>query len=152
VVVIFGHAGDGNVHVNALPEVAEPDWPHRIRALYDEVNAAAIALGGTISGEHGDGRLRAPLLLAQYGAEIVELFRRIKTAFDPDGILNPGVKVDSGESALSGLKLGADAAVIPEDIALALREIERTGGYARSRMDIAGTAGKREEGRGDAGR
>jgi uncharacterized membrane protein len=42
--------------------------------------------------------------------------------------------------------------VIPEDIALALREIERTGGYARSRMDIAGTAGKREEGRGDAGR
>lgn len=152
VVVVFGHAGDGNVHVNALPEVAQPDWPLRIRALYDEVNAAAIALGGTVSGEHGDGRLRTPLLEAQYGAEIVELFRRVKTAFDPDGILNPGVKVDSGEPALAGLKLGAGAAVIPEDIALALREIERTGGYAKSRMEIAGTAGKREEGRGDAGR
>lgn len=151
-VVIFGHAGDGNVHVNALPEVARPDWPLRIRALYDEVNAAVIALGGTVSGEHGDGRLRAPLLEAQYGAGIVDLFRRIKTAFDPDGILNPGVKVDAGESALGGLKLGPDAAVIPDDIALALREIERTGGYARSRMDIAGTAGKREEGMGDAGR
>jgi len=136
-VVVFGHAGDGNVHVNALPEVAQPDWPLRIRALYDEVNAAAIALGGTVSGEHGDGRLRAPLLEAQYGADIVELFRRVKTAFDPDGILNPGVKVDSGEPALAGLKLGADAAVIPEDIELALREIERTGGYARSRMEIA---------------
>jgi len=136
-VVVFGHAGDGNVHVNALPEVAQPDWPLRIRALYDEVNAAAIALGGTVSGEHGDGRLRAPLLEAQYGADIVDLFRRVKTAFDPDGILNPGVKVDSGEPALAGLKLGADAAVIPEDIELALREIERTGGYARSRMEIA---------------
>ncbi len=136
-VVVFGHAGDGNVHVNALPEVAQPDWPLRIRALYDEVNAAAIALGGTVSGEHGDGRLRAPLLEAQYGAAIVDLFRRVKTAFDPDGILNPGVKVDLGESALGGLKLGPDAAVIPDDIALALREIERTGGYARSRMDIA---------------
>jgi FAD/FMN-containing dehydrogenase len=143
-VVIFGHAGDGNVHVNALPVLAQPDWPARIRLLYDAVNAAAIALGGTVSGEHGDGRLRAPLLEALYGAEIVELFRRVKTAFDPDGILNPGVKVHSGESALAGLKIGAEAAEIPEDIALALREIERTGGYARSRMEIAGTAGNRE--------
>ena len=143
-VVIFGHAGDGNVHVNALPELAQPDWPARIRALYDEVSAAVIELGGTVSGEHGDGRLRAPLLEAQYGAEIVELFRRVKTAFDPDGILNPGVKLDSGDSAMAGLKIGPGAATIPEDIALALREIERTGGYSRSRMEIAGTAGKRE--------
>jgi FAD/FMN-containing dehydrogenase len=145
-VVIFGHAGDGNVHVNALPQLGQPDWPARIQALYDTVNAAVIELGGTVSGEHGDGRLRAPLLEAQYGAEIVELFRRVKTAFDPDGILNPGVKLDSGGSALAGLKIGPDAAAIPEDIALALRQIERTGGYARSRMEIAGTTGKREQG------
>jgi FAD/FMN-containing dehydrogenase len=151
-VVIFGHAGDGNVHVNALPELAQPDWPTRIQALYDEVSAAVIGLGGTVSGEHGDGRLRAPLLEAQYGAEIVELFRRVKTAFDPDGILNPGVKLASGAAALSGLKIGPAAALIPEDIALALREIERTGGYARRRMELAGTAGRGEEGRGDAGR
>jgi FAD/FMN-containing dehydrogenase len=137
--VIFGHAGDGNIHVNALPELARPDWPARVRRLYDDVNRSAIRLGGTVSGEHGDGRLRAPLLEALYGPEIVALFRRLKTAFDPDGIFNPGVKLDAGGPAISSLKLGPDAAEIPADIAERLREIERTGGYARSRMDIAGT-------------
>ncbi len=150
-VVIFGHAGDGNVHVNALPELARPDWLARIRGLYDDVSAAVVRLGGTVSGEHGDGRLRAPLLSAMYGDEIVDLFGRVKTAFDPDGILNPGVKLAAGDAALLGLKVGADAALIPEDIAEALREIERTGGYARSRMEIAGAqAGKGEAGTGKA--
>jgi FAD/FMN-containing dehydrogenase len=137
-VVIFGHAGDGNIHVNALAELARPDWPDRVRRLYDEVNAAAMRLGGTVSGEHGDGRLRAPLLEALYGVEIVDLFRRLKTAFDPSGIFNPGVKLDAGGPAIASLKLGPDAVQIPDDIAEALREIERTGGYARSRMEIAG--------------
>ncbi len=152
-VVIFGHAGDGNVHVNALPELARPDWPERVSGLYEEVNAAAIRLGGTISGEHGDGRLRAPLLEALYGSEILDLFHGVKTAFDPQGILNPGVKLGPGDPALAGLKIGPDAAVIPEDIALALRDIERTGGYARSRMEIAGTQqGKGERANGTGGR
>ncbi len=140
-VVIFGHAGDGNVHVNALPEVGRPDWLARVSALYREVNAVAMRLGGTISGEHGDGRLRAPLLQELYGLEVLELFRRVKTDFDPDGIFNPGVKLDTGLAPLGALKLGPEAASIPDDIALALREIERTGGYARSRLEIArGTA------------
>jgi FAD/FMN-containing dehydrogenase len=138
-VVIFGHAGDGNIHVNALSELARPDWADRVRRLYEDVNAAAIRLGGTVSGEHGDGRLRAPLLDAQYGTEIVDLFRRVKTAFDPDGIFNPGVKLDGGGPAIASLKVGPDSANIPDDIADALREIERTGGYARSRLAIAGT-------------
>jgi FAD/FMN-containing dehydrogenase len=136
-VVIFGHAGDGNVHVNALPELALPDWPERIRRLYDAVNGAAIRLGGTVSGEHGDGRLRASLLESLYGTEILDLFHRVKTAFDPDGIFNPGVKLDAGTPPFGSLKVGAGAAKIPEDIALALREIERTGGYARSRSELA---------------
>jgi hypothetical protein len=136
-VVIFGHAGDGNVHVNVLPELARPDWPARIQSLYSEVNEAAIRLGGTVSGEHGDGRLRAPLLERLYGAEIVALFRRVKTAFDPLGIFNPGVKLADGGSPLQQLKIGDSAAPIPDDIALALREIERTGGYGRSRGEIA---------------
>lgn len=136
-VAIFGHAGDGNIHVNALPELARPDWRERVGRLYEEVNAAAIRLGGTVSGEHGDGRLRASLLEAQYGAEMVALFRRVKTAFDPGGIFNPGVKLDLGAPGIAGLKLGPDAAEIPADIAQALREIERTGGYARSRLEIA---------------
>ena len=141
-VVIFGHAGDGNVHVNALPEVGRPDWLTRVGELYREVSDAAIRLGGTVSGEHGDGRLRAPLLEAQYGPEVMALMRGVKTAFDQDGILNPGVKLEAGLAPLAALKLGPDAAPIPDDIGRALREIERTGGYARSRMEIAGTAGE----------
>ncbi len=136
-VVIFGHAGDGNVHVNVLPELARADWPERIEALFREVSEAAIRLEGTVSGEHGDGRLRAPLLEGLYGAEIMGLFHQVKTAFDPLGIFNPGVKLDLGGSPLQHLKMGAAAAPIPDDIARALREIERTGGYARSRMEIA---------------
>jgi FAD/FMN-containing dehydrogenase len=146
-VVIFGHAGDGNIHVNAVPDVTTPDWGARVERLYLEVNAAVIRLGGTVSGEHGDGRLRAPLLEAQYGSEIVGLFRKVKTAFDPDGIFNPGVKLDAGAPAISSLKLGLGAAEIPEDIAHSLREIERTGGYARSRSEIA-AAGNWEPGAG----
>ncbi len=136
-VVIFGHAGDGHVHVNVLPELARADWPDRLGRLYQAVSAAVISLGGTCSGEHGDGRLRSPLLAALYGAEIVALFRQTKTAFDPHGIFNPGVKVGPTDSALTQLKLGPDAAGLPEDIARALREIEQTGGYARSRPAIA---------------
>lgn len=136
-VVIFGHAGDGNVHVNALPELSRVDWQDRVLRLYESVNGAALSLGGTVSGEHGDGRLRAPFLEAQYGAQIVDLFRRVKTAFDPDGIFNPGVKLPAEGPAIANLKLGPDAAEIPADIAQALRDIERNGGYARSRMEIA---------------
>jgi FAD/FMN-containing dehydrogenase len=135
--VIFGHAGDGHVHVNLLPELDQPDWPARVERVYRTVTAEAIALGGTISGEHGDGRLRTPLLEAQYGIEIVDLFRRTKTAWDPHGIFNPGVKAGSAGDPLGRLKFGPGAEPIPEDIAAALREIERSGGYARSRTQLA---------------
>jgi hypothetical protein len=73
-----------------------------------------------------------------YGDEIVGLFRRIKLAFDPLGILAPGVILPSGEPAITRLKVGSRAVPIPGDIAHALREIERTGGYGRSRLDLAG--------------
>jgi FAD/FMN-containing dehydrogenase len=135
-VVVFGHAGDGNVHVNALPDTTKPGWEARVETLWADVGRAAIALGGTVSGEHGDGRLRAPLLLAQYGPEIMGLFHRVKQSFDPHGILNPGVKLGSAPP-LAKLKLGAAADPLPDDIATALREIERTGGYAQSRATLA---------------
>ena len=68
-----------------------------------------------------------------------ELFRLVKNCFDPLGILNPGVILPAvpDEAPLSRLKVGADAAPIPDDIALALRAIEREGGYARSRLLLA---------------
>lgn len=89
--VMFGHAGDGNVHVNPLVDVGSPDWEARVRGTLDEVAALVAGLAGTLSGEHGDGRLRAPLLSRIWPPHLVEAFGRVKEALDPEGILNPGV-------------------------------------------------------------
>lgn len=89
--VIFGHAGDGNLHVNPLVDTAEPGWERTIDAVLDEVADGIARLGGTLAGEHGDGRLRAPLLERIWGSTTVAAFRAVKDAFDPRGILNPGV-------------------------------------------------------------
>ena len=137
-VVLFGHAGDGHIHVNLLPELARSGWQDRVAALLEDVTQLVKRLGGTPSGEHGDGRLRAPSLEQIYGTDIVHLFRDIKLAFDPSGIFNPGVILPSGESAISRLKVGPGAAAIPEDIQRGLREIELKGGYGRSRLELAG--------------
>jgi FAD/FMN-containing dehydrogenase len=137
-VALFGHAGDGHIHVNLLPELARPGWQERVAALLEEVTQLVKRLGGTTSGEHGDGRLRAQALEQIYGAEIVGLFREIKLAFDPAGIFNPGIILPSGEPPISRLKVGPEAATIPEDIQRGLREIELTGGYARNRLELAG--------------
>jgi FAD linked oxidases, C-terminal domain len=110
------------------------------------VTAAVIRLGGTPTGEHGDGRLRAGTLLDVYGPEILELFRRIKGAFDPLGMFNPGIILPSGEPPISRLKVGPNAAPIPPDVERALRDIEITGGYARSRLELAGEVGSQESG------
>jgi FAD/FMN-containing dehydrogenase len=89
--VVFGHAGDANVHANVLLDLAEPDWLSRSRSVLDEVTELVRVLGGTLSGEHGDGRLRAPLLSRIWPSPIVKAFRVVKDALDPQGTLNPGV-------------------------------------------------------------
>ncbi len=135
--VVFGHAGDGNIHVNLLVDTTQPEWEGRVTAVLQEVSAGTVAIGGTLSGEHGDGRLRAGALESVFGPELLALFRDIKAAFDPAGILNPGIKLPGGGAPIARLKVGAAAATIPDDIALALRDIERTGGYARARLELA---------------
>jgi FAD/FMN-containing dehydrogenase len=135
--VIFGHAGDGHIHVNLLPRITEPDWESRVAILLEEVTDIVVQLGGTPSGEHGDGRLRAPLLSRVYGREVVSHFERVKRSFDPLGILNPGVILTDGQPPVSRLKVGVLAAPLPDDIALELRSIEQRAGYARSRLELA---------------
>nr|MDQ3223837.1 hypothetical protein [Gemmatimonadota bacterium] len=137
-VVLFGHAGDGHIHVNLLPELAGDRWEAEVAGLLEDVTDVVIRLGGTPSGEHGDGRLRAGTLLPLYGAEIVELFHQVKRAFDPLGIFNPGIILPSGEPPISRLKVGPTAVPLPADIQNALREIELTGGYGRCRLELAG--------------
>lgn len=134
-VVLFGHAGDGHLHCNLLPEVAREGWETQVALLLEEVTDAILALGGTPSGEHGDGRLRAPLLKRVFGAEVVALFDRVKAAFDPHGILNPGIKLGDAPS-IARLKAGAGAAPIPRDIAASLRALERNAAYATPRLEL----------------
>lgn len=136
-IVMFGHAGDGHIHVNLLPELARDRWEAEVAGLLEEVTDVVIRLGGTPSGEHGDGRLRAGTLLPLYGAEILDLFRQVKRAFDPLGIFNPGIILPSGEPPITRLKVGSNAATIPADLQKALREIELTGGYGRCRLELA---------------
>src|SRR6185503_12954074 len=67
-IAVFGHAGDGHVHVNAQPDVTRPGWRDAVRGLFDDVTDLLARLGGTPSGEHGDGRLRAGVLERFFGA------------------------------------------------------------------------------------
>lgn len=89
--VCYGHAGDGNLHVNIIKgDMNEADWneklPHGIREIFE----LCKQLGGTISGEHGIGWVQKPYMSVVMSEKHFELFRGIKKAFDPNGILNPG--------------------------------------------------------------
>lgn len=136
-IVAFGHAGDGHLHVNALVDTTRTGFENRLQQLFDRVTDSVVRLGGTPSGEHGDGRLRAGTLERVYGAEVVDLFRAIKRAFDPHGIFNPGVIMpDPAVPALADLKAGPGAEDIPEHVARGLREIERSGGWALPKLQL----------------
>jgi glycolate oxidase len=89
-VVNFGHLGDGNIHVNFMCERTDPAAVARARKAVGETFAVSVELGGTISGEHGIGYVKAPYLSMALGGETIEAMRRIKHALDPQGILNPG--------------------------------------------------------------
>ncbi|HEY8169050.1 MAG TPA: FAD-linked oxidase C-terminal domain-containing protein [Candidatus Limnocylindrales bacterium] len=87
---VFGHAGDGNLHPTFVVDRDDPTAEARINAARAAIYEAAIALGGTITGEHGTGIAKRPYLEAQLGARAVEVMRAIKAALDPQGIFNPG--------------------------------------------------------------
>jgi FAD/FMN-containing dehydrogenase len=135
--VIFGHAGDGHVHVNALVDVESPGWHARLEGLLDDVTALTASLGGTLAGEHGDGRLRTPLLSRVWSAEATARFASVKQAFDPAGVLNPGVKVPlEGQAPIGAVKYDPALPPLPADARAALARVERERAYARFRLDL----------------
>jgi len=86
----FGHAGDGNLHPTVVLDPADSDAVRRAHEAFAEIFARAIDMGGTITGEHGVGMVKLKYMERQHGPEYMALLRRIKAAFDPNGILNPG--------------------------------------------------------------
>ena len=90
---VIAHAGDGNTHPLIVYDPADADMTARAHRAFGEIMELAVRLGGTITGEHGVGRLKRPWLASQLGPEAMELNRRIKQALDPLGILNPGAAI-----------------------------------------------------------
>jgi glycolate oxidase len=93
---VFGHAGDGNLHPNILFDLRDSEEVRRVERAAGEIFRAAVRLGGTLSGEHGIGTLKREFLREAIGERAVALSRAIKTAFDPQGILNPGKLFPTG--------------------------------------------------------
>lgn len=86
----FGHAGDGNMHPTCTTDVRDHDEMERVEKAFEEIFAAAIELGGTITGEHGVGAVKSPYLAWKLGETGVNIMKSIKLAFDPNNIMNPG--------------------------------------------------------------
>jgi len=86
----FGHAGDGNIHVNFVVDRDDADAVARARECVSETFRLSVELGGTISGEHGIGYVKAPYLDYAIDKPTLEIMKGIKKVFDPNGILNPG--------------------------------------------------------------
>ena len=91
--VPYGHFGDGCVHVRIDFPLTEPGGAGVLASFVDDAARLVAAYGGSLSGEHGDGRARSALLPVMYSPAALDLFARFKAVFDPDGVLNPGVVV-----------------------------------------------------------
>jgi FAD/FMN-containing dehydrogenase len=91
---VWGHAGDGNLHMQPHLDISQVGDRQKAFKLLDEYSRLVIKLGGTTSAAYGDGRLRAPYLQRLYGNEAYALLQKVKHIFDPYGMLNPGVKID----------------------------------------------------------
>lgn len=88
--VVFGHAGDGNLHPNIICDKRDGEEMKRVEKAVSEIFTAAIELGGTLSGEHGIGTMKSSFMEAELGAAGLDMMKRIKQAWDPNNIMNPG--------------------------------------------------------------
>ena len=100
--LLYGHFGDGCVHVRLAMPLETPEGVAHSRAFLQSAARICAAHGGSVSGEHGDGRARGELLRFMYSPDMLDLFARVKHVFDPDNLLNPGVlaaPMDEAEAA-----------------------------------------------------
>jgi FAD/FMN-containing dehydrogenase len=133
--VIFGHAGDAHAHVNPLIDLTRSDWRDTVQQLLDDVCDLTAKLGGTLAGEHGDGRLRAPLLPRVWSLEALSAFSRVKYAADPAGVFNPGCKIaQPGADPLADIRYDPELPALPSAARAALDSIERDRAWHRFRL------------------
>ena len=140
--LLYGHFGDGCVHVRLAMPLETPEGVAHSRAFLQSAARICAAHGGSVSGEHGDGRARGELLRFMYSPEMLDLFARVKHVFDPGNLLNPGVlaaPMDEAEAASRARARNADGAlelqpgVDPLDANLrrvAARPMPADGGFA----------------------
>jgi FAD/FMN-containing dehydrogenase len=138
--VIFGHAGDAHVHVNPLIDVTLPDWRKKVEGLLEDIVTLTARLSGTLSGEHGDGRLRAPLMAEVWPEPEMKLFEMVKRCFDPDGILNPGVKLPlAGQRPIEDVKYDSTLPSLLSDARAALDKVADERAYSTFRLSLIGS-------------
>ena len=105
----YGHASVGCLHIRPMVDLRRPDAVARVRRVAEAVADIVVAHGGSLSGEHGDGRLRGELLTRMYEPDLIARFAAVKQLLDPQGILNPGVIVNP-EPLDEGLRISASGA------------------------------------------
>ncbi len=145
--VPYGHFGDGCVHVRIDFALSTGDGRARFAAFLDDAAALVAGYGGSISGEHGDGRARSSLLGSMYSPEVLSLFADAKQVVDPDSLCNPGVIVDPAP-VTSDLRL-ARATVVHTPLALAYPHdaerfdfaVARCTGVGKCRADTSAAGG-----------
>lgn len=111
----YGHAGDGELHVRPYLDLGDPAEIQKMRSIANDVFSLAWSLGGSISGEHADGLVRAAFIRRQYGSEFYDLLREIKKIFDPGDLMNPG-KIISDDVDIMVKNLRAEHQVLTERI------------------------------------
>jgi len=109
----FGHAGDGELHLRPYLDLSDPAEVAKMRIVADEVFSLVWSLGGSISGEHGNGLIRAAYIKRQYGDKYYGLLCKIKNIFDPAGLMNPG-KIINSDPDVMVKNIKAQVKILPE--------------------------------------
>ncbi|MDD5459326.1 MAG: FAD-linked oxidase C-terminal domain-containing protein, partial [Phycisphaerae bacterium] len=112
----YGHAGDGELHIRPWLDLSDPAEVEKMRQIAERVFALAWSLGGSISGEHADGLVRAAFIKAQYGEACYNIMRKVKNIFDPHSVLNPGK-------------------IINEDVDIMIKNLKAADTYVPERLE-----------------
>jgi FAD/FMN-containing dehydrogenase/Fe-S oxidoreductase len=132
---LYGHFGQGCIHCRIPFDLRSASGVAKFRRFLDEASDLVISMGGSISGEHGDGQARAELLPKMFGQELVDAFREFKAIWDPRGMMNPGKVVDPNPIT-SQLRLGADYA--PKQLPTHFQFPDDKGSFAEATLRCVG--------------